>query len=248
MGRRYWIGTSGWVYPHWLGVFYPPELKQREWYAFYGRRFATVELNNTFYRLPKEQTWEHWRGQAPAGFRYAVKGNRYVTHMKRLRDCAEPVETFLTRARLLGEHLGPVLWQLPPQMRFDLHRLESFLALLPLDVPQVFEFRHRDWLRPETFETLRYHNMGFCSYHMVDAETPLEATTQIAYLRFHGSHTLYGGRYSDAELAGWAERLRTLPDQVRDVYAYFNNDACGYAIENADTLRGLLREVGEDAR
>ncbi len=248
MGRRYWIGTSGWAYPHWRGVFYPPDLRQREWFAFYARRFATVELNNTFYRLPRDQTWEHWRRQAPAGFRYAVKGNRFVTHMKRLRDCAEPVETFLKRADLLGEHLGAVLWQLPPQMKCDLERLASFLALLPSDPPQVFEFRHQEWLRPDTFAALRRHNVGFCAYHMVDHETPLEATTQVAYLRFHGSDTLYAGRYSDGQLAAWAERLCALPDHVHDIYAYFNNDAFGYAIENADTLRGLLREAGEDAR
>jgi len=247
MGRRYWIGTSGWVYPHWSGVYYPRELRQRDWFGYYAKSFSTVEVNNTFYRLPKERAWEHWREQAPVGFRYAFKGSRFITHIKGLRDCEAAVDAFLERARLLGEHLGPLLWQLPPQQRCDLERLEAFLMVLPRDVQHVFEFRREDWFQPETFATLRRHNMGFCAYHMVDAETPLEATTDVAYLRFHGSEALYGGRYSDEQLAGWAARLRSLPDDVREIYVYFNNDAFGYAIENATTLRRLLREAGEVA-
>jgi len=247
MGRRYWIGTSGWVYPHWRSVFYPADLKQRDWFAHYARHFRTVEINNTFYRLPKEQAWERWREQAPPGFRYAVKGSRYITHIKRLRDCDEPVRTFVDRARLLRSRLGPVLWQLPPQMICDLDRLEAFLLLLPRDVHHVFEFRRRDWFQPETFALLRRHRAGFCAYHMVDEETPFEATTSFAYLRFHGSDDLYAGRYTDRQLASWAKRLRALPRSVRHAYVYFNNDAFGYAIENANTLRGMLREAGEDA-
>ncbi|OGO53239.1 MAG: hypothetical protein A2148_01890 [Chloroflexi bacterium RBG_16_68_14] len=247
MSRRYWVGTSGWVYPHWRDVFYPRELKQREWFAHYARHFSTVEINNTFYRLPKEGAWEQWCRQAPSGFRYAVKGSRFITHIKRLRGCEEPVETFVGRARLLGDHLGPVLWQLPPQMKCDLDRLESFLMVLPRDVRHAFEFRRRDWFQPETFATLRRYDAAFCAYHMVDSETPLEATSDIAYLRFHGSNELYGGRYSDRQLAGWAGRLRALPEDVREVYVYFNNDAFGYAIENAATLRAILREAGEAA-
>ena len=246
MNRRYWIGTSGWVYAHWRGVFYPDELRQRDWFNYYAEHFSTVEINNTFYRLPKERAWEQWREQAPSGFRYAVKGSRFITHIKRLRDCEEPVQTFLDRARLLSEHLGPVLWQLPPQMKCDIERLEAFLAILPHDLQHVFEFRRADWLHHETFMTLRRHNIGFCAYHMIDEETPLEATTDIAYLRFHGSDTKYGGRYTDRELAKWADRLRALPENVREVYVYFNNDAFGYAIENANTLRGILREAGEE--
>ncbi len=247
MARRYWIGTSGWVYPHWSGVFYPADLKQRDWFDFYARSFRTVEINNTFYRLPKARAWEHWREQAPSGFRYAVKGSRFITHIKRLRDCDQPVGTFVERARLLSDRLGPILWQLPPQMRSDLDRLEAFLGVLPGDVRHVFEFRRREWLRPETFALLRRFNAGFCAYHIVDEETPLEATAGFAYMRFHGSESLYGGRYTDRQLAQWAGRLRELPKDVRDVYVYFNNDALGYAVDNANMLRGILREAGADA-
>jgi len=248
MSRRFWIGTSGWVYPHWRRVFYPKELRQRDWFAYYAQRFSTVEINNTFYRLPAERAWEHWREQAPPRFRYAVKGSRYVTHLKRLRDCAGPVETLVGRARLLTPHLGPVLWQLPPQMPYDGDRLEAFLALLPRDVRHVFEFRHEGWFRPETYAALRRHRAGFCAYHMVDEETPLLATADLVYLRFHGSDDRYGGRYTDRQLASWGRRLRALPRHVRNVYVYFNNDLGGHALTNAETLRALLRHAGEDAR
>jgi uncharacterized protein YecE (DUF72 family) len=240
MVRRYWTGTSGWVYAHWSGVFYPPGLRQKDWFVHYSRRFETVEINNTFYHLPKESAWRKWREQRPEGFRYAVKGSRFITHVKRLRGVEEPTETFLSRARLLGDGLGPVLWQLPPQMKVNLDRLREFLSLLPRDVRHVFEFRHESWFEEEVFFTLRMFNVGFCAYHMVDWETPLEVTTDIAYVRFHGSDALYGGNYSDEQLAGWARRLRDLPEDVSEVYCYFNNDACGYAIENAKTLEAKL--------
>lgn len=246
MNRCYWIGTSGWVYQDWKNRFYPKELKQQHWLAFFAQHFRTVEINNTFYRLPKASTWERWRAQAPEGFRYAVKGSRFVTHIKRLLDCADAVETFVEQARLLEDRLGPVLWQLPPSLECETDLLAAFVDLLPRDVRHVFEFRHESWFQQETFATLRRHNLGFCAYHMVDEETPLEATTDFAYMRFHGSGAKYGGRYTDEQLANWAERLRALPDDVREVYVYFNNDWHGYAIENARTLRELLRRAGAD--
>lgn len=240
VARRYWIGTSGWVYQHWSGIFYPADLKQKGWFDYYAGHFQTVEINNTFYRLPKESTWGKWQEQAPQGFRYAVKGNRFITHIKRIRNVEEPIETLMGRARLLGESLGPVLWQLPPQMKVNVDRLREFLSLLPRDVRHVFEFRHESWFDDEVFFTLRMHNVGFCAYHMVDWETPLEATTDFAYVRFHGADALYSGNYSDELLADWARRLRDLPEDVSEVYCYFNNDAYGYAIENAKTLERML--------
>lgn len=239
MERRYWIGTSGWVYRHWQGVFYPPGLRQREWFAFYAGHFSTVEINNTFYRLPAQRAWDAWRQAAPPGFVYAVKGSRYITHVKRLKDAA-PVETFVERARRLGPALGPLLWQTPPTMKRDDDRLEGFLAALPRDVRHVIEFRNQTWFQPEVFALLRMHNVGFCMYHMVDHETPVEATTDFAYLRLHGSGWLYGGKYADEELRRWAERLRGLPVDVREAFVYFNNDAFGFAVENARTLMSLL--------
>ncbi len=243
MPSRYWIGTSGWVYSHWRGPFYPQDLPAAKWLDYFYRRFTTVELNASFYRLPKEQTWRNWGLKVPAGFRFAVKASRYITHIKRLNDCEEPLETFLDRARLLGDALGPVLYQMPPNFHRtpeNSDRLAYFLSLLPYDVRHVFEFRHASWFDAETFALLRIHNVGFCAFHMVDRETPLEATTDFAYLRFHGTAGLYGGSYSDEQLAGWARRLRDLPDDVRDVYVYFNNDTLGHAVANAQTLASLL--------
>lgn len=247
MARRYWIGTSGWVYQHWRGVFYPSDLPSARWLAHYYERFPTVEVNFSFYRLPKEKTFENWGRVVPSGFRFAVKASRYITHIKRLKDCEEPLETFLGRARLLGDALGPVLFQLPPQFKRNVRTesaLADFLALLPRDLHHVFEFRDRAWHTPDVFFLLRLHNVAFCAYHMVDEETPLEATTDFAYMRFHGSGALYGGCYTGDDLRAWAERLSSLPEDVGDLYVYFNNDAYGYAVGNALTLRGMLGDGG----
>jgi uncharacterized protein YecE (DUF72 family) len=248
MPSRYWIGTSGWVYDHWRGPFYPQELPAAKWLDYFCRRFGTVELNASFYRLPKEQTWRNWSAKVPTGFLFAVKASRFITHIKRLRDCEEPLETFLDRARLLGDALGPVLYQMPPSFHRtpeNSERLANFLSLLPHDVRHVFEFRHDSWFDAEPFALLRMHNVAFCAFHMVDRETPLEATTDFVYVRFHGSAALYGGSYSDEQLTDWARRLRELPEDVREVYVYFNNDAFGHAVANAQTLAALLGIEGE---
>ncbi len=237
--RRYLVGTSGWVYRHWQRVFYPADLRQPRWFGYYADRFCTVEINNTFYRLPSEKAWEAWRDAAPPGFVYAVKGSRFVTHVKRLKD-TDAVENFTERARSLAGALGPILWQLPPNMKRDDDRLVDFLSALPRDVRHVMEFRNDTWLQPEVFALLRMHNVGFCAYHMVDRETPLEATTDFAYMRFHGSGRMYGGTYSKEELRSWGRRLRDLPEDVREVFAYFNNDAFGFAVENARDLKEML--------
>lgn len=243
MARRYWVGTSGWSYKHWRGPFYPPGLPTSKWLAHYYAEFATVELNNSFYRLPQEKTFRDWGQAVPEGFRFAVKASRFISHIKRLKDCEEPVETFAGRARLLGDALGPILYQLPPNFHCkpeNVDRLAEFLSLLPRDVRHVFEFRHDSWFNADVFFLLRMHNVGFCAFHMVDWETPLEATTDLAYVRFHGSDSVYGGSYSDEQLADWARRLQELPEDVAEAYVYFNNDAYGYAVENARTLGRLL--------
>jgi uncharacterized protein YecE (DUF72 family) len=239
MSRRYWVGTSGWSYNHWRGPFYPPGLPTSKWLTHYYAEFPTVEINASFYRLPQEKTFRNWGEAVPEGFRFAVKASRYISHIKRLKECEEPIETFLGRARHLGEALGPVLYQLPPNFHCkpeNVDRLAEFMSLLPRDVRHVFEFRHDSWFNADIFFLLRMHSVGFCAFHMVDWETPLEATTDLAYVRFHGSDSVYGGCYSDEQLGDWARRLRELPEDVGEVYVYFNNDAFGYAVENARTL------------
>ena len=240
MGAKYYIGTSGWVYPHWRGVFYPPKLAQSKWLEYYSGRLSTVELNNSFYRLPSEQAFSNWRYNSPEGFRYAVKVSRFITHIKRLKDVAEPIETLLERARHLEEKLGSLLYQLPPNMHRNDERLESFLSLLPKELRHVIEFRHRSWLDEGVFDMLRQHNIGFCIFDMPDLPCPLLATADFAYIRFHGSSGLYFSCYSDGELEGWASRISRLAEDLDTVYIYFNNDAEGYAIRNAHTLAGWL--------
>ncbi len=242
MARRYHVGTSGWVYPHWRGRFYPDRLPQSRWLESYAATFSTVEINNTFYRLPAEAAWSRWRDVAPNAFVYAVKGSRFVTHIKRLNVDREPVDLFTSRARILGDHLGPILWQLHPGHHRDPGRLESFLALLPRDLRHVFEFRHESWFHDDVYGLLQRFGAGFCIYHMVDRETPVIATASFAYMRFHGSGSLYGGRYSDADLKSWSRRLEALADSVRDMYVYFNNDAYGHAVANALAFREMTRE------
>lgn len=243
MPKRFWIGTSGWVYSHWRGPFYPEDLPSGKWLDFYRRHFPTVELNNSFYRLPREENWRSWRRSVPEGFLFAVKASRYITHVKRLTHAEQPLENFLGGARLLESALGPILYQLPPNFHLkpeNRDRLAHFLSLLPSDLRHVFEFRHDSWFDDDVFSLLRLHNAAFCVFHMFDRETPLVATTDFAYVRFHGSDSAYGGSYTDRQLREWADRLRDLPDDVREVYVYFNNDAHGYAVANARTLSSLV--------
>jgi uncharacterized protein YecE (DUF72 family) len=240
MTPRCRIGTSGWVYAHWRGVFYPPDLPQSRWYTYYAGHFDTVEINYSFYRLPSEGVFDRWRKQAPPGFVYAVKANRYLTHVKRLKDAAEPLERFLSRARRLGDGLGPILWQLPPRWRADPDRLEDFADLLPTELTHVFEFRDPRWFVQPVREVLEGHGLSFCIFDMPGLDCPSWVTNGVVYLRFHGSQVVYGGRYGRERLQPWAERVWGWLAEGRAVYAYFNNDAFGYAIEDAQALRGLL--------
>jgi uncharacterized protein YecE (DUF72 family) len=247
VSARYRIGTSGWAYPHWRGVFYPEDLPQGEWFTHYARHFDTVEINSTFYRLPEASTFDHWRQQAPEGFLYAVKANRYITHYKHLKDCAEPVARFLERARRLEDHLGPVLYQLPPHWGANPERLEAFAALLPRDLAHVFEFRNGGWFIEPVREILERHHLGFCIFDLPNASCPLWVTGQLAYVRFHGADRAYGGRYDHDELAAWARRIPDVLGQDRGlVCVYFNNDAFGYAPENAKEFDEIVEEDGDD--
>ncbi len=242
--ERFRIGTSGWVYPHWRGVFYPPDLPQSHWYTHYAKIFDTVEVNYSFYRLPSEETFDRWREQAPPGFIYAVKANRYITHFKRLKDAAEPLARFLARARRLGEKLGPILWQLPPRWRANPERLENFAALLPPDLTHAFEFRDPRWFIEPVRRILERHSLAFCIFDMPGLPCPTWVTGDAVYLRFHGSGAVYGGRYGQETLHPWADRIRQWLSEDRQVYAYFNNDAFGFALEDARELRELLSGAG----
>ena len=239
---QYYIGTSGWHYDHWRSRFYPDKLTKAAWLEFYATHFTTVELNNSFYRLPSEAAFATWHDSSPANFTFAVKVSRFITHIKRLKNTEEAIDNFISRARILGEKLGPLLYQLPPNMHRNDEVLDSFLSTLPQGMNHVFEFRHQSWFEDKVFEILRNHNTGFCIFDMPSVTTPIVATADFAYIRFHGSSGLYFSCYSDEELTDWTRRLANLSTNLKAMYIYFNNDAEAFAVRNAITLGGYLQQ------
>ena len=236
------IGCSGWNYQHWRnGVFYPPRLPPRRWLAFYAGRFDTVEVNSTFYRLPRESAVANWVRESPPGFVLSVKMSRYATHVKRLRDLAPSIALFYERIRpLLGSpKLGPVLWQLPPDFRRDDNRLAAALAQLPSG-RHCFEFRHESWFVEPVYALLREHGVALVIGD--DPRRPFQdhaLTTDWTFVRFHAGTRGRNGNYSQTELEEWARRIKGWA-RAGDVYAYFNNDRDGFAVRNGATLQRLL--------
>lgn len=234
------VGTSGWVYPHWRGVLYPPRLPARRWLAWYARVFSAVELNATFYRLPTAESVERWREEVPGSFRFACKGSRYLTHMLRLNKAGPGLERYFERVRRLGPKLGPVLWQLPPQWKQpEVERLERFLRLLPREVQHAFEFRHPAWHCPQVLKLLERHGVAVCEHDALPAPAP-SPTGGWRYLRFHGASAPYSGRYGPEVLSRVAEDLATWQRRGRTAWVFFNNDAQGHAVRDALELAGLL--------
>jgi uncharacterized protein YecE (DUF72 family) len=233
------------VYKHWRGIFYPEGLPQKRWFERYAEEFDTVEINASFYHLPKPDTFQKWRDQAPPGFCYAVKANRYLTQAKKLKDCEEPLERMMTAVSRLGDRLGPMLYQLPPSMKINLERLETFLKILPAGVTNVFEFRNKDWYRDETYELLDRYGASFCVQDMPGSASERVAVGPIAYVRFHGGEGKYWGRYSDEGLLSWTDWIVRQAREGRPVWCYFNNDIHGHAIDDARTLKSM---VGQMAR
>jgi uncharacterized protein YecE (DUF72 family) len=236
------IGCSGWIYKHWRGAFYPEDLAVKRWFAFYAEHFDTVEINNSFYRLPKAETFDAWRTQAPPGFCYAVKANRYLTQAKKLKDCGEPLARMMQPARHLGSTLGPVLYQLPPRFPINLERLDAFLQLLPGDVTNVFEFRDSSWYVDDTLALLDRHGAAFCVHDMPGVASPRWVSGKAAYVRFHGGGGKYWGRYADDVLLDWADWMTEQARSGSPVYGYFNNDIDAAAVQDALALKAMLRQ------
>lgn len=239
------IGTSGYNYPHWWrGVFYPSDLPQRKWLEFYAQHFNTVELNVTFYRLPKKEIFEGWYKRTPKDFSFAIKGSRFITHIKRLKDCREPLSLLLDNASPLKEKLGVVLWQLSPQFHFDKERLEQFCVLLSTlprskSLRHAFEFRNPSWFCQEVFQILEEFRFSLCLAHGSGLPYIEKITAEFIYLRLHGGEILYGSNYSDKELKEWADKIDGWRKKGRDVFVYFNNDAYGFAVKNGLTLKNI---------
>ncbi|WP_051167822.1 DUF72 domain-containing protein [Actinoplanes sp. N902-109] len=238
------MGTSGWQYRDWRGEdrLYPPDLPQRLWLEKFAESFATVEVNNAFYRLPEKATFESWRTRTPAGFCFAVKMSRYLTHIKRLKEPAEPVARFLDRAAGLGDKLGPVLIQLPPTLKVDVAALDETLGLFPREVRVAVEPRHDSWWIEQVRDVLAAHNAALSwADRKGRPVTPLWVTADFGYLRLHEGRAKPWPHYGRTALGTWLDRVPGVP-----TYVYFNNDPGGAAVTDATTMAGLARRRGLD--
>jgi uncharacterized protein YecE (DUF72 family) len=236
------LGTSGYEYEHWRGTFYPGDLSRKHWFAHYAQFFDSLEINNTFYRLPSPEVFAEWRRRAPPDFEYAVKFSRYGSHLRRLRDPEGTIRRYHASARRLGRRLGPTLVQLPPRWRADAGRLDAFLGASPPGLRWAVEFRDRDWLREDVFEILRKHEAALCIHDLLP-DHPRELTAGWTYIRYHGQR--YAGSYTAQFLSAEARRIADLLSRGLAVYAYFNNDAEAWAVRNAlDLRRFIAREIG----
>jgi uncharacterized protein YecE (DUF72 family) len=232
------------VYRDWRGVVYPQELPATRWFAWYAEQFDTVELNSTFYRLPTDKAVRGWEAKAPPGFVYAAKVGQFATHRKKLIGAEWWLPRHLERVRLLGAHLGPNLFQLPPRWKVDVGRLAAVLTLLPGDIRWAVELRDASWLRDDVFELLRAHDVALCVHDLL-ADHPFLLTASWTYIRFHGPDAVaqpYRGEYGAARLQPWLERLAEVDRAGGDAYCYFNNDYEGNAFRDAKWLQYAVRD------
>lgn len=238
---RYWIGTSGWSYANWRGPFYPRGSKARDWLAFYAQHLHSVEINTTFYRLPRAAMLAGWHTHTPADFLFAIKAWRAITHFKRLRECDAVLTSFLGAIAPLAEKAGPVLFQLPPRFARDAARLSDFLALLPRGRRFAFEFRDPSWHDDSVYDVLVEYNAAFCPFELAALACPRVVTADFVYVRLHGRTARYRGAYPQAALADWAEWLGKNMAAGRDVYVFFDNtDEADHAVRDALRLERLL--------
>lgn len=254
--NKLFVGTSGWNYDHWKGIFYPDPLRPAEWLQYYAKHFNSVELNVTFYRLVRKKTFENWYKKIPQEFYFVAKGSRFITHIKRIHAVGKPLDLFLDNVVCLKEKLAAVLWQFPPSFKKNLKRLETFLKLLSrkTKVKQAFEFRNQTWFDDEIYDLLKNYNAGLCVAHSSRYPFVKVATADFLYLRFHGED-LYSSNYSNSELKEWADFAKRFSaaggslaglgqaasgGKKKDIFAFFNNDAYAYAVKNALAFRKLL--------
>lgn len=235
-----YIGTSGWVYPHWHQSVYPKALPEADWLQFYAKRFNSVEINHSFYRLPTAENIDTWYGSTPEGFLFSVKASRYITHMKKLTESEQTLKPFLQCVEGLGNKLGPVLFQLPPKWRCNPARLNDFLKGLPVGIKAAFEFRDRSWHNDEVRSILARHNAAFCIFDIGGFTSPKLVTADFIYLRLHGPDQAYRGSYSKTQLGSWAEWLEGQDSET--AYIYFDNDEKGFAVANAETFKKLVEQ------
>ena len=246
MAGKLLVGTSGWNYYDWKGLFYPDTMKARDYLAHYAHEFRTTEVNYSFYHLPKPATYENWAAQVPQDFRFAVKASRVITHIRRLRDVADLWQTFLENASMLGNKLGPILLQFPPSFKRNDDLLDGFLTHSSKmkafrGIHLAMEFRHASWYDDKTYAALKRHG---CALVIAQSErypqAPYVPTAPFLYLRLHGPGALFASSYSSDQLADWAARIREWLAEAESIHVYFNNDFHGYAIENAKMLETMV--------
>lgn len=241
-----YVGTSGWAYGTWGEIFYPKTVRSTyERLTFYSKSFNAVEVNYSFYHLPKPETCTKWAETVPRGFLFAFKASRFITHIRRLEGVEDPWQKFIANIRSTGERLGPILFQFPSSWHADPDRLARFLALVKRDrqtprIRPVFEFRHPSWFTTTTYDVLRKAGATLCIAHSSRYPCVEEVTADLIYYRFHGPKEFFASKYSRGQLESWATKMRCHLEAGKTVHAYFNNDWHGYAVENARTLREFL--------
>ncbi|MFQ5520483.1 MAG: DUF72 domain-containing protein [Candidatus Methylomirabilia bacterium] len=231
---RVHVGTSGYNYPEWKGAFYPADLPAAKMLPYYAERFSTVEINYTFYRMPNAKTIAGWDAETPAGFAFALKVPKRITHDARLKDVDGPLRYFCETARTLGSKLGPILFQLPPHFKKDLGRLGDLLVLLPPGLACAFEFRHASWFSDDVYDRLRARNLGLCIADTEDGSTPAVATADFGYLRLRAVD------YSEVDLKRWAEAIRRVGKAWREAFVFFKHEESATGPALAQRLRGFL--------
>jgi uncharacterized protein YecE (DUF72 family) len=235
---KVYIGTSGFSYKDWRNNFYPSTLKADHYLEYYSSHFPTVEINSSFYTIPKVSTINKWREETPEDFCFAIKASRFITHLKKLKNTQELIDNFLNIISILDSKLGPILFQLPPKMKVNLSVFQRFLSILPANYKYVFEFRHSSWYVEQVYQILKEYNYALCIHDHLDAPSPLIITADYCYLRMHGPDGHYLTEYRHNELVKIANFINETKRQ-NDIYCYFNNDTKAFAINNAKTLRNL---------
>ncbi len=234
-----YLGTSGWSYDHWVDTLYPEDLKKGDWLKFYSKKFNSVEVNASFYRLPFKNMVKGWVNKTPTDFLLTFKGSNLITHKKKLKDSEDYLDKFYSRFKLLEGKKGAILWQLPPSLHRDDDLLENFLSNLSSDSDQVIEFRHKSWFNQKIYDLLEKYGIGFCITSCPEFTTDTIVTADFAYFRWHGVKDWYRYKYSKQELKNWAEKIKKL--DVDRVYGYFNNDFQGNAPKNCQMLKEILK-------
>lgn len=237
-----YIGTSGWQYPDFEEKFYPQDLPKKDQLGYYAQEFSTVEINNTFYQLPKEATIHQWVSQVPDNFVFAIKASRYITHLKNLLEPEESLPKFIDRIKVFGHFAGPILFQLPTLWQVDSTRLYTFLEHLPGDYRYAIEFRNQSWFESEVIDFLKEFNVAFCIYDFNYRQSPVLTTSDFVYIRLHGPGQPYHDLYDLDALKRWADWINTWTQESKDVYFYFDNTYQGHAWENAKTLQSLVHQ------